>query len=55
MPIFSLPASPRRRATSASAVAQPRGFTPPAFAATLMPRATIVGRIRSIWVMKSVA
>ena len=54
-PIRSLPPSFSRRATSATAWAQARGFTPPALAVTLMPRSTMIGRMRSINGTKSLA
>ena len=52
-PTFSLPAEPSFRADSSTASAQARGFTPPAFDVTLIPRRTMSGSMRSIAPTKS--
>ena len=54
-PIVSFPARPSARAAAATASAQARGFTPPAFVVTLMLRSATIGRIRSISGTKSLA
>jgi len=45
--------APHFSATAFTAAAQPRGFTPPAFATTLTPLPTMAGRMLSIAPMKS--
>ena len=47
-PSLSLPLRPSFRAASATASAQPCGFTPPALVVTRIPRSTTRGRMRCI-------